>query len=59
MPFNPIQGMPMPGIIGGMQGGPDVIFRHSPMVIIRKKNLKKDSGSPVINPINLLSGNIS
>ena len=44
MPLNPFP-FGMPGMPMGM-----------PMIIIRKKNLKKDRGSPAINPINLISG---
>ena len=47
MPLNPFPGMPN-GMPFGMPG--------MPMIIIRKKNLKKDRGSPAINPINLISG---
>ena len=27
-----------------------------PMIIIRRKNLKRNTGSPVINPLNIFSG---
>jgi hypothetical protein len=47
MPFG-MPGMGIPGM--GMPG------MGMPIIIIRKKNLKKDRGSPRINPINLFSG---
>ena len=52
MPLNPLKipiGMGMPMGLGMPMGMPG-------MIIIRKKNLKKDRGSPRINPINLFSG---